>query len=93
MPPPIVGFTTVNAFPREFVLMIVSIYIKKKVCLFFIHFVPVVASITKVSMAYHLVQRKVETGTAPATRVRRGVRVKFHTGYDILLFSLIFQKF
>ena len=37
-------------------------YIKKNVCLFFMHLVPVIASIIKLSMTYTLAQWKTEMG-------------------------------
>ena len=54
----IVGFTTVNAVSREFVRMIVylitrerkSIYIKRNAYLFAMRSVPVIASVTKLSI-------------------------------------------
>ena len=64
-----------------FYLLLLSIYIKKNVCLFvclfFIRSVPVRASAAKLCMAYPYIQGKVKTGSAQPKRVQEGSRTRF----------------
>ncbi len=57
------------------------------------HLVPVIASVTKLSMALLKVQRKVDMGLESLRRGRRGYLGEISPSLGVLLFRLIFQRF